>query len=88
MDEILKQSPIDINEDIIKNIYEKNEKDISKTLMEIWNLKEEKKELNGISKENIDKYNKEQNEWTRIRDTCDEFDGEMNRIMSKIMKKK
>jgi len=83
MEELMKQAPININEEIIKQIYERNNKDIIKSLMEMWELKEEKKNINGISKDDLDKYEKNQDEWKKIRETCDCFDNEMSKILKK-----
>ena len=71
MDELIKQAPQNIDDKIIKEIYEKNNKDYTKTLMELWNIKDIIKEQSN-----------EQKEWNEIRETCDIFDGEMNKMMA------
>jgi hypothetical protein len=73
MDELIKQSPANIDEKIIKEIFDKNDGNIMNSLMELWEIKENDKEQT-----------KEQNEWDEIRDTCDIFDGEMNNMMAKL----
>jgi len=72
MDEVLKQAPDGITENYIYEIYEKNNNDITKTLMELWKIPEEK--------------GKKINSWDEIRDTCDSFDSEMNRLIDNIRK--
>jgi len=70
MNEIIKQAPEGIDINIIKEIYEKNNEDQIKTLMELWEIKE---------KEEI----KMENQWDNIRDTCDAFDNEMSKFIKK-----
>lgn len=70
MNEIIKQAPEGIDINIIKEIYEKNNEDQIKTLMELWEIKE---------KEEI----KMKNQWDNIRDTCDAFDNEMSKFIKK-----
>jgi DNA-binding transcriptional MerR regulator len=70
MNEIIKQAPEGIDIKIIKEIYEKNNEDQLKTLMELWEIKE---------KEEI----KMENQWDNIRDTCDAFDNEMSKFIKK-----
>jgi hypothetical protein len=77
MDELIKQAPMNIDEKIIKEIYEKNNGNIMNSLMELWEIKDE----------NIKEQTKEQKEWDEIRDTCDIFDGEMNNMMAKLRTK-
>jgi hypothetical protein len=69
MDELLKQAPENIDENIIRELYEKNNRDYMKTLLELWDIKE---------------VVKEPTEWDNIRETCDVFDGEMTRMMSNL----
>jgi hypothetical protein len=73
MDELINQAPANINEKIIKEIYEKNNGNVMNSLMELWEIKEDIKEPTN-----------EQKEWNEIRDTCDIFDGEMNNMMAKL----
>jgi hypothetical protein len=76
MEELIKQAPENINENLIKEIYEKNNGNFINSLMELWDIKDIVKEQTI-----------EQKEWGEIRDTCDIFDGEMNKMMSKIRTK-
>ena len=77
MDELIKQAPMNIDEKIIKEIYEKNNGNIMNSLMELWEIKDD----------NVKEQTKEQKEWDEIRDTCDIFDGEMNNMMAKLRTK-
>ena len=72
IEELLKQAPENLNKDFIEEIYEKNNKDITKTLIELWDIPQEKK----TNKTN----------WDDIRDTCDAFDTEMHRLITNIRK--
>jgi hypothetical protein len=74
MDELIKQSPMNLDEEFIKEIYEKNNGNFMNSLMELWEIN------NDVVKEQTT----EQKEWDDIRETCDIFDGEMNKMMSKI----
>lgn len=73
MEDIVRQAPKNISYEQIKEIYERNEKDKLRTLMEIWDIKDEKKD----GRDDI------QNRWGEIRDTCDAYDMEMARMMDK-----
>lgn len=66
MEHIINQAPENISEDKILEIYIKNSSNVIDTLVELWDIKEEKKEVT-----------KEQQKWNEIRDTCDMFDNEM-----------
>lgn len=70
MNEIVKQAPEGIDIKVIKEIYEKNNEDQLKTLMELWEIKEKKQV-------------KTENQWDNIRDTCDAFDEEMGKFIKK-----
>lgn len=74
MDELIRQAPMDLDDVFIKEIYEKNNGDFMNSLMELWEVKNVVKEQQTT----------EQKEWDNIRETCDIFDGEMNKMMSKI----
>jgi hypothetical protein len=77
MEDIIRQTPKNISYEKVKEIYERNDKDKLKTLMEIWDIKDEIKE---DKKDNI------QMKWDNIRETCDAFDNEMTRIMNNARK--
>lgn len=74
MDEILKQAPDGINKEIINEIYIKNDNDIIKTLMELWDIKDNEKP-------------KEFSKWDEIRDTCDAYDNEMTKMLKEAKNK-
>jgi chorismate synthase len=67
MDEVIKQSPEGIEKSVIKEVFERNGENVTKTLMELWEIKE--KVENEI--------NESQKKWNEIRETCDAFDSEM-----------
>jgi len=68
MDIIIKQAPDNFTEEEIENIYNKNDKNIVKTLAELWDIKEEVKNVNEKTAK-----------WNEIRDTCDAYDNEMQK---------
>lgn len=70
MDEVLRQAPIDLSDDIIIEAFNRNNKNVKKTLMELWDIPEE--------------IPKDKNKWDEIRETCDAYDTEMNRLISNI----
>lgn len=73
MEELMKQAPSHLKEDFIKEVYEKNKGDFAKSLMELWDIKEMTKVQT-----------KEEKEWNEIRETCDSFDNEMNKVLKRI----
>ncbi len=75
MDEILKQAPTGISDELIKEIYEKNNNDITKTLMELWEIDDNLK-------------TKELSKWDEIRETCDAYDKEMTKMLKEAKNKK
>jgi DNA repair ATPase RecN len=72
MDNILKQAPDNYTIEEIESIYNKYNQDVGKTLAVLWDIEEEVKDID----EKTDK-------WNKIRDTCDAYDIEMKKIMSK-----
>jgi len=73
MDILVKQAPDNLTIEEIEIIYNKNNKDHTKTLMELWDIQEK---TAPIISENTQK-------WNEIRDTCDSYDIEMQKIISK-----
>ena len=67
MEKVLKQAPIGICDEKIKEIFDNNNGDINKTLMELWDIPLE--------------IEKEKTKWDDIRETCDAFDEEMSKMM-------
>ena len=70
MEQIISQAPDNLTEEYIKTIYEKNNNDIVKTLAELWNL-EDNTNTKSLSK------------WNEIRETCDSYDNEMQKMLNK-----
>lgn len=70
MEVILKQAPIGISDEIIKEIFDRNNNDINKTLMELWDIPEEAE--------------KEKSKWDEVRETCDAYDNEMKRMLDNV----
>ena len=66
MEHIINQAPENISDDKIMEIYIKNSSNVIDTLVELWDIKEEKKIVTD-----------EQQKWNEIRETCDSFDEEM-----------
>ena len=66
MEQLIKQAPDYISQETILEIYIKNSSNAINTLVELWDIKEEKKEIS-----------KEQQKWNEIRETFDSFDSEM-----------
>jgi len=66
MEQIIKQAPDGISYEYFQEIYIKNSSNVIDTLVELWDIKEEKKEIT-----------EEQQKWNEIRETCDFFDNEM-----------
>lgn len=70
MNELIKQAPEGLDIKLIKDVYEKNNEDLLKSLMELWEIKEKKEE-------------KKETKWDNIRETCDAYDIEMANFMKK-----
>jgi|UniRef100_A0A6C0LJA1 hypothetical protein len=73
MDTLIKQAPANMTIEEIEIIYNKNNKDQVKTLLELWDVQEKAEAI--ISEET--------QKWNDIRDTCDLYDIEMQKIISK-----
>ena len=65
--EVLSQSPAGVDEDTIKNIFAKNKENVLDTLMELWDMPP--------------KLDKQKSKWEDIRETCDAYDMEMDRLV-------
>lgn len=88
MEEVLKQSPVNIDKETIESIFIKNNENVLDTLLELWNIDDKKNDnLNSsiIFKDNEDVINDNdnKNKWNNIRDICDAFDTEMHKFMKK-----
>ncbi len=69
MDEVFKQAPDGMNYEDIEIIFNNNDKDVLKTLIELWKIQE--KIIKNISES--------QCRWEGIRDICDSHDNEMQK---------
>lgn len=76
MEEVIKQAPEGIDIKIIKEIFEKNNENTTKTLMELWNITEKKER----------EISKVQQKWNEVRETCDAFDTEMSNFLKEAKK--
>jgi len=84
MEELLKQAPSHLEEGFIKEVYERNNGDYMKSLLELWDIKETTKETTKGTTNKQKEWNERQKEWNEIRETCDCFDGEMKKLMKKV----
>ena len=71
MEEVFKQAPEGISYEEVEKIFNDNNKDVLKTLIELWK----------IPRENIKNISEESSKWTDIRNTCDDFDKEMKKVL-------
>ena len=70
MNEVIKQAPEGIDSKVIKEVFERNNEDPLKTLMELWDIPEETE--------------KEKSKWDEVRETCDAYDNEMKRMLDNV----
>lgn len=64
----MKQVPENLSREEVEKVYNKNNKDFIKTLEELWDIKE-----------NIKNLDEKTIKWNNIRETCDSFDIEMQK---------
>ncbi len=64
----MKQVPENLSRDEVEKVYNKNNKDFIKTLEELWDIKED---IKNLDEKTI--------KWNNIRETCDSFDIEMQK---------
>jgi hypothetical protein len=74
MEGLLLQAPIGLTKEFINEIYNKNNNDVAKTLMELWEIPEEKQKVQTEKQKN----------WNEIRQTCDAYDSELSRLISNV----
>lgn len=79
MDEVLNQAPADISLDVVKEIFEKHNQKALPALMELWDI-QEKQKVHNVSEH--------QNKWKQIRETCDDFDREMQNMLAQAMQRR
>jgi uncharacterized protein (DUF111 family) len=70
MDIIIQQAPANLTIDEIETAFKRNENNVLKTLNELWKIDEE--------------IIPEKTKWDDIRETCDAYDIEMQKIMSNM----
>jgi hypothetical protein len=73
MDILIQQAPANLTIEEIEIIYNKNDKNIVDTLSELWDITD-------------DKIIPPKTKWDNIRETCDAYDLEMEKVMKKIKK--
>lgn len=73
MDIIIQQAPINLTKEEIEIVYNKNNNDIVNTLAELWDIADTK-------------IIPPKTKWDDIRETCDTYDLEMEKVMKKIKK--
>jgi hypothetical protein len=69
MEEVLKQAPDNLEIAFIESVFAKNNQNVLDTLMELWSIDKPQE--------------KEKTKWETIRDTCDAFDTEMQKVFKK-----
>jgi hypothetical protein len=70
MDIIIKQAPANLTKEEIEIIYNKNNNDIVNTLAELWDIVD-------------DKIIPPKTKWENMRETCDAYDLEMEKVMKR-----
>lgn len=96
MDEVIKQSPENIDKATIEAIFAKNNENVLDTLLELWDFDDKKNDnvinssvvYGGVSNDSNDDLLKDKNKWANIRDICDSFDKEMDVFMKNNIKQK
>ncbi len=73
MDVLIQQAPSNLTIDEIEMVYNKNNNDMIKTLEELW----------GIIDNTIEQ---PKTKWDDIRETCDAYDFEMQKVMKRVKK--
>jgi hypothetical protein len=78
MEEVYKQAPDGISYEEVEKIFNDNKQDVLKTLVELWK----------IPQDNIKNISEESSKWSDIRNTCDDFDNEMKKVLDAAKKNK
>jgi glutamyl-tRNA reductase len=73
MDVLIQQAPANLTIEEIEMVYNKNNNDMIKTLEELW----------GIIDTSVEKL---KTKWDDIRETCDAYDSEMQKVMKRVKK--
>lgn len=77
MDEVYKQAPDGMTYEEVEAIFNKNDKNILNTLIELWEVKEK----------NVKNISEIQCKWDNIRELCDECDNEIQKNLDNARKK-
>lgn len=70
MEEIIKQSPENLDKAFIEKVFNKHDGNVLNTLSELWDISEK-----------IENISEEQLKWQKIRDIYDDIDSEMYRVL-------
>ena len=73
MDVLIQQAPANLTIEEIEMVYNKNNNDMIKTLEELW----------GITDSRVEQ---PKTKWDDIRETCDAYDSEMQKVMKRLKK--
>ena len=73
MDILIQQAPANLTIEEIEKIYNKNENNVINTLAELWDIVD-------------NKVIPPKTKWDDIRETCDAYDSEMEKVMKKMKK--
>ena len=73
MDVLIQQAPANLTIEEIEMVYNKNNNDMIKTLEELW----------GITDNRVEQ---PKTKWDDIRETCDAYDSEMQKVMKRVKK--
>ena len=73
MDVLIQQAPANLTIEEIEMVYNKNNNDMIKTLEELW----------GITDTRVEQ---PKTKWDDIRETCDAYDSEMQKVMKRVKK--
>jgi len=73
INEIISQAPANTSDEVVKETYYDNNKDVVKTLAILWNI-------------NITQKKKKRTILDNVRETCDDYDKEMYNVMNKNKK--
>ena len=76
MDEVFKQAPEGLTYEEVETIFIRNNNNVLDTLIELWKIPE--KSVKNVSEE--------ESKWTNIRKTCDDFDGEIKKVIDSAKK--
>jgi hypothetical protein len=76
MDEVLKQAPDGLTYEEVETVFIRNDKNVLDTLIELWKIPDK----------NVKNISEEESKWTNIRNTCDDFDSEMKKVLDNAKK--